>query len=160
MTSFLKPQKNYLILYKASKKLEDIPHTERTSMIHENDYYMVPFLGYPIIYCKPVFIPNAQGENTNENRCAPADSPKEGKYIKLIKEQRQAYQFTRDKDLFPSNYFDKEDLWFFVEGPIKTPTFEGELSPFFARLIKFKKTPNALEVIDASRTPKKDERGG
>ncbi len=149
---------NYLILYKASKELDDIPHIERTSMRYKDDYYMVPFLGYPIRYCNPVFITNAQGENTNENRCEPSDSPKEGEYIKIVKAQRQAYQFKRDKDLFPSSYFDEKDLWFFVEGSIQTPTYEGELSPFLsARLIRFKKTLDTLEVVDASRTPKEEK---
>ncbi len=142
---------NYLILYKASKKLDDIPFTERTAMEKTKDgeykkaetgYYMVPFFGYPITYCRPVSTDNSQS-----NTCKLAN-PKNAKYIRVIKGKGQPYEYLKEKDLLPSSHFEGE--WFFVEGSAEHSNWINDEIPLLPiKLIKFQKTLNSLEVVDA-----------
>ena len=69
---------NYLVLFKASKKLEDIPSMERTSIPHDEEtkrpsvdkdgFYKLPFLGYKIKSCYTEHKKTPQGEYTNSHR--------------------------------------------------------------------------------------------
>ena len=156
-----KTEGNYLILYKASKNLDDIPYTERTAIEKSEDgkyeksedgYYMVPFLGYRIDYCKAKVKLNEYGQETYLHRlqCEPYYY-KNAKYIRvdnLGDGEEYAYDEKRKVDLFPANYFEGE--WFFSETAIETPNSETHLPPFSAKLVKLVKKTNSLEIINNS----------
>ena len=141
---------DYLILFKASKDLKKIPYIERTSMIEKDGYKMVPFIGYPIQYCSAEFLTNSQREKTYENRANCNSDPATAKYIRILKTNKQVYQYIEKKDLFPSDYF--KGRWFFSEGPIETSSSreEGHIPPFFVNLIRFDKTSKTLQIVDIS----------
>ena len=93
-----KMEGNYLVLYKASKNLDDIPYIERTSLERSKDgqykkskegYYMVPFLGYQIEYCKAETQVNEKtGAKTFKDTtvCQPHyANNKDAEYIKISK---------------------------------------------------------------------------
>lgn len=140
---------NYLILFKASADINKIPYIERTSMEKNKGLYMVPFLGYPIKYCNPTPILNIQGERTYENRCKDA-TPEKAKYIEIYnRNDSKLYTYHEPKkDLFPSKYF--EGKWFFSQGLIETPTYEGHTAPADAFFVEIQKTSENLEIVDVS----------
>ena len=141
---------NYLVLFKASENLEDIPHNERTSMSKEGDRYMVPFIGYPIEYCEADPIRNEQDEETYQHTPLCDTRPDGQKYLKVENMNPQAYTYLNIKekrDLFPSEYFNGN--WFFTLGAVESRDL-GEVSPFSASLVKMRKTSNSLDLIDAS----------
>ena len=170
---------NYLILFKASKNLKDIPYTERTSLkvwksgkmkdygckteninteecidknkVTEEDYYMVPFIGYPIQYCNPETILNVNNEKTRKSRLKCADSRlQSASYIKAPLNAKQTYKFKQNlkTDLFPAEYF--SGLWYFSQGPIETTSREAEIAPFAAFLIQLSAEPNLFKLKDMS----------
>ena len=156
---------DYLILFKASKNLNDLPHTERTSLTRSKDkqFYMVPFIGYPIQYCHAETIRNNQGEETYESRkvchaqrqyeeTQPDKSKitKNAPYIYVsTKSKDYNYKHSEKKDLLPSSYFDGQ--WFFSMGPIEVPpSLEGHLAPARSHLVKLRKKSDELEVVDDS----------
>lgn len=157
---------NYLILYKASKKLEDIPHTERAAPLEvsEDGYYMVPFIGYPIQHCNAERELNIQGQSTYRHKidCDKPFFTKNAKYIKIYEMGAgKEYEYIMKKDLFPSNYFDGE--WFFSEAAIETPNpdskYKMHLPPSSAYLIKTNRTSNSLEMFDVSgKSEKRNQR--
>ena len=139
---------DFLILHKASKNLENIPHTERTALpkdkngkyIKEEGYYMVPFLGYRVEYCrakavvdnstnKKLFVkrPHCQPEYVNyDSKNQNAEQKKRDKeeglgstvYLRVQRNSQTEYAYLPKKDLFPSKYFEGE--WFHSEGNIET----------------------------------------
>ena len=157
---------NYLVLFKASHHLNELPYTERTSLKvfrdghlrnyassdeQKGDYYMVPFIGYPIKYCKAETILNAKGKKTTESRAACENSYlQNAKYIKINPEDKKTYNFITKskKDLFPSKYF--EGLWYYSSGSIESASREGELAPFSTYLVNMKKERNTFNLIDMS----------
>ena len=143
---------NYLILFKASKDLNDLPYVERTSAIKSKDqkYYMVPFIGYPIQYCNPEVITNTQNEETYENRASCQNFQKSAKYIRIQTANKQVYKYKEKKDLFPSDYFQGE--WFFSIAPIEQASQQGNshLTALRASSVKLNKKSNHLEIIDIS----------
>ena len=143
---------NYLVLFKASKDLNDLPYTERTSAIRSKDgkFHMVPFIGYPITYCNPEAFKNNLEEKTGKHRanCQNNLSSKDSKYISIQTSNKQVYRYLNKKDLFPASYF--EGQWFFSSGPIETPDREGELAPLRASLVELSKQSNHMKVIDVS----------
>ena len=169
---------NRLALFKASKNWEDLPDIERTSLKifredksgkmemrdyhaksykrQKGDYYAVPFIGYPITYCKP------EAKIVNdveylENRLDCEDSHLlSGNYIKIKKTpKRYDYKLELKKDLFPAEYF--EGLWYFSEGRIEAANPDGEVyykdeSIRFRNmyLIALRKEGNRFNLIDMS----------
>ncbi|MCZ0933237.1 MAG: zinc-dependent metalloprotease, partial [Oligoflexia bacterium] len=92
----------------------------------KGDYYAVPFIGYPIQYCKP----EAKVVNDVEyleNRLNCEDSHlRSGDYIRVTKKPKKYdYKVELKKDLFPSEYF--EGLWYFSEGSIEAPNPNGQV---------------------------------
>ncbi|MCZ0931847.1 MAG: zinc-dependent metalloprotease, partial [Oligoflexia bacterium] len=166
---------NYLVLFKASKNLNELPYTERTSLKvfrdgkmrdydskdkAENEYYAVPFIGYPIKYCKAETITNRKGEKTFESRANCEESHlQNAEYIQVKPDNKQSYEYltTLKKDLFPAEYF--EGLWYFSEGDIETASREGELAPFNARLIKMEKERDSFNLKDMSGDVEERNRG-
>ena len=159
---------NYLVLFKASQNLNELPYTERTSLKlfrdghlisykpekkKEGDYYMVPFIGYPIRYCEAKTITNAKGENTVESRAeCQSDSlqiAQNSKYIRITP-RYERYNFKPDlkTNLFPAEYFD--GLWYYSSGPIERAGDAGELAPFGAQFVKMEKDKEAFKIRDAS----------
>ena len=162
-----KPQGNYLTLFKASKNLNDIPYRERTSlkvfrngeMINyesdkekKGDYYAVPFIGYPISYCRAeTNINDNSGEKRFDNRanCTKTHLRNES-YIKVGIHAKANYNFLTSfkKDLFPSNYFD--GLWYFSSGPVESFLNVGEIAPGDAFLVKMEKANNKFNLRNMS----------
>ena len=143
---------NYLILYKATKTKDNIPWTQKTSLTTpktKDGLYKVPFIGYPIKYCKAELIKNNQGEETYLNRLVcEGVSPSEAKYIKLLTETPQTYKYQNKENLFPVSYFDGE--WFFSRSMIedsstKEQDFVGLSKTYKVRLDK---TVAGLNLID------------
>ena len=153
---------NYLILFKSSKNIEHIPYTERTILsrseegnhIKSNDeYYMVPFIGYKIDYCI------AQVErDTVTNRptkrylkiCQDVRKADNPDYIQLQVNSSVPYDYIIDKkNIFPAKYF-LEGRWFFSEGAVQTADPEAHYSPEEAYFVKLEKTPNTLVLKDVS----------
>ena len=147
---------NYLVLFKASKDLNQLPYIERTSAVKTKDgkFHMVPFLGYPIEYCNPEIIKNRQGEKSREHRLnCEGNSSKSAQYIRVNMRGKKLYNYYSrgkddKKDLFPSSYFEGE--WFFSESAIETQDRDPHLPPFSSHLIKFNKTTGTLEMLDVS----------
>ena len=144
---------NYLVLFKASEELNDLPYIERTSVTRSKDgsYWMVPFLGYLIEYCNAEIKKNMQGQDTYENLAnCQAGHLKDAKYIRIHKTAKQVYKYhyKEKKDLFPADYFDGR--WFAALGFIETPSREGHLPPVGTSLVELRKTPHSLDVIDVS----------
>ena len=160
---------NYLILYQASKNLQDFPYIELSSLQilrnnkllkydpssyrqEKGDYYMTPFIGYPIKYCKAETIVDAQtGAETFQSRVNCEDSHlKNEKYIKVNLDNKKEYDYLKDskKDLFLSDYF--QGPWYVSEGAIEMPTREGELAPVSARLVAIQKERDNFNLVDMS----------
>ena len=168
---------NYLVLYKASKNLDDIPYIERTSLERSKDgqykkskegYYMVPFLGYQIEYCKAeTQINEKTGAKTFKDTtvCQPHyANNKDAEYIKISKiGEGEKYEYKREKDLFPADYFKGE--WFFSESAIETPKASVDTDPsshipaFSSYLVTLHETGNAYQMKDVSgkTTQEKDK---
>ena len=145
---------NYLVLFKASKDLNDLPYTERTSAVQSKDgkFHMVPFLGYSIKYCKPQFQINSIGQKMQISRanCQANLSLKDAKYISIQTDPKKVYEhhLANKKDLFPAKYF--EGQWFFASGPIETQSSAGHLAPTRAFLVEMQKQSDHLKVVDVS----------
>lgn len=144
---------NYLVLFKASKELNDLPYIERTSVTKSKDgkYWMVPFLGYPIEYCNAEVKKNIQGQDTYEHLAnCQASQLKDAKYIRIHKTAKQVYKYhyKEKEDMFPAGYFDGR--WFLALGFIETPSREGHLPPVSTSLVEFRKTAHSLDAIDVS----------
>ena len=163
-----KTDRDYLKLYQASKSLKDIPHTKIDSLKiwrdgkawdydpksyknKEGDYYMTPLIGYSVRYCNPKSIITSSGERTFESRpvCNYSYSDK-APYIETTANNKRIYNHrTKEKkDYYPSDYFN--GIWFFSEGPIETPTREGEIAPINAHLVKIRKEKNNFYLLDVS----------
>ena len=143
----------YLVLFKASEQLNDLPYIERTSVVKSKDgkYWMVPFLGYPIQYCNAEVRKNLQGQDTYEHLAnCQASRLENAKYIRIHPNSKQVYEYhyKEKKDIFPANYFNGR--WFFASGPIETPSREGHMSPIGTALVKFQKTSTAMVALDVS----------
>ena len=147
----LKTMGNYLILFKASKNIEDIPYTERFSLVKEDGLYMVPFLGYPIEYCTAENVLSSQsGHETYKYRtkCGDLIDSEKAEYFRVSKDNRQLYKYAEKKDLFPANYF--EGRWFLSQGLIETPKREGHFSLSNAYLVELDKQSNSFKVRNVS----------
>ena len=156
---------NYLILYKASQDLDDIPYTERTALEKSKDgsykksdgYYKVPFVGYPIEYCSHR-VNLIDGRDTNElevGNCEKVDS-EQAQYIRVRKGTQQLYRYVEEKqDLFPVKYFEGE--WFFNEGRIEGPIPNSDIFLSDAYIVKFDPQTNYLNAIDISGNVKDEK---
>ena len=158
---------DHLVLFKASKNLKNIPYTERTSMERDKNgnykkdkdgYYRAPFIGYPIKYCKAARDKNpstGKEKQTFSPDCGPehtrADATKDIAYINIG--AKKTYKYVSGKvDLFPENYFNPKEQWFFSAGFVEGSGEVGHLPPFTAQLIKMRRTSKAFEFIDVSGT--------
>ena len=156
-----KVEGNYLVLYKASRDLRDIPYIERSSMPFdrkvgkyqpdENGFYKVPFLGWPIEHCTTDYAYTDTGEQLSVTipLCDSSNKAKSGKYIKIKSSVPELYSYQLKKDLFPTNYFDGE--WFFSSGRIEGPaSIEDTIAPTEAYFVTLHKQKNSLKAIDQS----------
>ena len=171
---------DHLVLFKGSKNLQDIPYTERTSLkvwqsrsgkikdygcensgkkkcidkdkVKKGDYYLAPFIAYPIEYCNPETVLNANNEKTRKSRLKCVDSHLlAGDYIKVsLSRKKNNYDYKKDLklDFFPADYF-KGD-WYFSIGLVESPTEVGEKSTSDARLVKIQFQPKQLFIVDNS----------
>ena len=143
-------QGNYLVLFKASKNLNDIPYIERTSLVKDGDFYKVPLIGYPVQHCSAERTKNAQGEERYLYRavCNKAE-PHLSSFIQFNSSRPVAYNYIQDKtDLFPSKYFEGE--WFYTSHYIVSPTDVAHVSFANAFLVKLEKTTDSLTIKDVS----------
>ncbi len=142
---------NYLILFKASKNLQDLPYTERNIVREKNGLYMVPFLGYPVQYCNATQIfSDASGHDTYRYRTqCDAVNPDDAKYIRINKSARHVFLYQDKKDLFPAEYF--EGRWFYTAEFIETPA-TADLTYVVrpATLVELDKNSNFLEIRNVS----------
>ena len=160
---------NYLVLFKASKNLEDIPYLEQTSLVKVNTdlepttkddetfLYMVPFLGYPLQYCRiedRVF----QGQITQNKQVNCTNKTSKEAYIQIDKNAFNYYNFLKEekKDLFPLNYFfDKKkenNAWFMALDSIFGKSEADEIGFQSGFLVEFNpyKEPHTFHLIDLS----------
>ncbi|MDE0092161.1 MAG: hypothetical protein OXN83_02610, partial [Oligoflexia bacterium] len=158
---------NYLVLFQASKKLEDLPDIHRTSLKifregqvidydkktytkKEDDYYINYFIGYPIKYCKAE-AKVISGVEYLENILNCEDSHlQDAPYIQVNIGSKNNFNYLipSKKDLFPSDYFN--GLWYFSEGWVESFTREGELAPLNTYLVQMEKEPDSLNLKDMS----------
>ena len=149
-----KTEGNFLILYKASTDIDHLPYMERTSMKTVTtkkgvNFYIVPFLGYPIEYCIDEPILNNEDQETEKNRIKCGnDFKKTADYFRIVKEQKRPYKYKDKIGFFHSNYFDGE--WFYSRGWIETADRVSEIAPFSTSLVKFTRTSKSLNVVDYS----------
>ena len=159
-----KVEGNYLVLYKASKDLKDIPYIERSSIpfdkktkqyqLDENGFYKVPFLGWLIEHCTTDHDYSDTGERLSIKIpvCGSSnDRAKLGKYIKIESSVPELYSYQIKKDLFPTNYFDGK--WFFSSGRIEGQNSGGttdKIAPKKAYFVTLDKQNNSLKAIDQS----------
>lgn len=149
---------NYLIIYKASEDVNNIPYGERSSMIEEKingrPLYMAPFLGYPVQYCQAQAIRNSQQEITRLARAKCEDEPSgDTPYLRLRAGQKQVFQYVDKQNVFPSEYFEGE--WFFAYTQIDSST-EGELDFADSNLVVLKKGLESFIVLDNSNSKLKE----
>ena len=165
---------NYLVLFKASENLEDIPYVEQTSLVKVNTdlepttkddetfLYMVPFAGYRIRHCRlNVVLDEFKQETGGKSLDCENNRPGED-YIK-ISPQVVYYEYFRDtkKDFFPVKYFSgakdprhpTEGEWFSVKGVLKVANPDTidlkEVSD--SALLSFRLEPNLLKPVSFSR---------
>ena len=148
---------NSLILYKSSQEEKYIPYNERTSqeIVHVDGKaeYRVPFLRYSIQYCDAKIMTRDREQTKEHKKDCRATDFKNAYYIEINKSSKDDYEYAREKNLFPSKYF--EGQWFFTEGPVQTfssfqPGHDNELPPSSAHLIEFDRTANSLELKNVS----------
>ena len=116
-----KVYENYLVLFKASKNLEDLPYLEQTSLMKvdkdlkpttkndEDTLYMVPFVGYPLQRCVLESRLDLYGRPTLDPNVVCSDkSDSSFPYVQIDKNE-QYYEYNRNQkvDLFPIKYFSK-----------------------------------------------------
>ena len=153
--------KDYLVLYKASKNKDDFPQNERmigyanSGLQKEGDYYIIPFIGYPISFCVAEPIRNSNNQITNQNRIncdnISQNNSKEAPYIQLDTTRKQVFDPIIKTDWLPIDYF--EDEWYYVSSLIESKA-SGELADPTtpAMLVTFEKSKGHLELVDASIT--------
>ena len=159
---------DHLVLFKAVTEWDDLPYMERTSLQvlregeimgynssykrQKGDYYIAPFIAYPIEYCKAETRLDNNDRRTKKSRISCEDSHFQNReYIRLdINAKKPPYALKQDlkKDLFPSKYFD--GLWYFSEGPIEAPTSANEIAPVEAHLVELKREGDRFNLIDMS----------
>ena len=143
---------NYLVLYKAAKKLSAIPYIERTSLkiVEDPDSYnfRVPFIGYPIEYCYATPRLNDFYEETREYRPICTADKNTAQYFKIVPAEKEIYEYHyfKKRDLFPKDFFNGQ--WFYTEGVVEAPHSSGERSPVSTYLITFEKTNETLVATD------------
>ena len=144
-------QNNYLILYRLSDP-KKLPYDELPISIKVGDKLATPLVGYPIDYCVAEKILNPNLEETGQNRpkCIGV-SQKSAKYIHLVDDRKNVFDYLPKVDIFPKNFFDGQ--WFFVKTIIKSSGDQSTgLHQSFrsANLVELEKHPESLNVLDAS----------
>ncbi|MBC6415977.1 MAG: hypothetical protein GDA46_06285 [Bdellovibrionales bacterium] len=157
-TLIFKVEQNYLVLYKASENLKSIPFSERMVMKTSTTeagktLYMVPFIGYPIKYCRAEAIRNNQQEETNQNRAVCKDysdlKPKNMPYISLDLGSKELFKFFEKNDVFPSSYFEEEEGWYFSKTAVESSKYE-EIAISKAYLVKIEFQNDVIQIIEDS----------
>ena len=142
--------RNYLVFYKVGR-WEDLPYDERHLGVKNGDMVAVPFVGYPIKYCKgEVLLDNNDQETGLSRPVCKNISIKEARYIELDKGIKQRFSYLPKLDLFPKDFFNGK--WFYFITIVQSPEHivEGH-NPFqAARLVEFNQQSDKLEVRDAS----------
>ena len=150
--------KDYLVLYKASKNKDDFPQNERikgyadSGLQKEGDYYMIPFIGYPISFCavEPIR-DNATNKLTNTNKVTcdniSLENSEKISYVQLDTTKKQVFKPIDKTDWFRSDYFDGK--WYYIASSIKSKV-EGELHSDTAKLVEFEPEQNFLNIKDVS----------
>ena len=149
--------KDYLVLYKASKEKDDFPQNERmtgyanSGLQKEGDYYMIPFIGYPISFCVAEPIRNSNNQITNQNRIncdnISQNNSKDVPYIQLDTTRKEVFDPIIKTDWLPIDYF--EGKWYYIASSIKSK-IKGELHSDFAKLVEFKPEQDFLDIKDVS----------
>ena len=152
-TIIFKTVGNYLVLYKASEDKNNIPFHE-ISMVEEtkiggDSLYMVPFIGYSILYCKVEPIRNPQQEKTIEFKTEDCNvkSSKEKEYLLINLGKKQVFKYLDKTNTFLADFF-KGD--FFVADSQINSSVEHKFVTADLMLTTFKKTSESLESIDKS----------
>ena len=151
---------NYLVLYKASKDIENIPYTERTSlpkseegnyMKSEEGYYMIPFVGYKIKYCfaenKRDMIDNSKTK-LDITKCEGIGKKDNPDYIQFQVSEVKRYEYKDKINVLPASYFDGR--WFYSEGEVETDKPQAHHYSENAYLVELEKKDNALGLKDVS----------
>ena len=142
---------NALMLYRLSDP-GTVPYAELPISIKVGNKIATPLVGYSVDYCVAEKIPNANHEETGESRpkCEGV-SRKSAKYIRLIEGSKRDFEYLTKLDVFPHDFF--KSRWFFVKTVVKSS--KDALTGFHqsfssANLIEFGKTPDSLNILDAS----------
>ena len=142
---------DYLVLFKASKNLDDLPYIERTSVVKSEDdrLHMVPFVGYPVYYCSSEHV-----RDSSKVICEDQDKTitrDTAEYIKISKNLKRVYNYREKakKDLFPKSYFTK-GRWFYTSVAIETPDREEQMPVSKAFLVELIPRPKTLQLKNMS----------
>ena len=144
------PVANYLILYKLGAA-ETIPYTEVPIAVQVKDMLAVPLVGYLIRYCRTEAILDDNDDKTGQYRAVcKGIQPKEAEYIELDENRKQVFQYLPKPDFFPRDFF--EGKWFYRRTIVQSPGQKEVGHNIFhpAHLVEFHKTPEKLDVVDAS----------
>ena len=154
---------NYLVLYKASKNIENIPYNERTAIpknkegdyiTSEDGYYMVPFIGYKTDYCKSEIqkdVLTKRKTNTRIINCENITKKDKPYYIRFdASHDKTPYNYMDKTNVFPAEYF--AGRWFFSQGEVergadsKSHHYEQER----AYLVEFERGEHKIGMKDVS----------
>ena len=143
-----KVYENYLVLFKASKNLEDLPFLEQSSLIKvdkvsleetdkkEDVLYMVPFVGYKLKLCRLERQVNRYNQDIEDRRVS-CDRENDilnqysYDYIQIQDETAQYYDFKRERkhDLLPVSYLlhgekGEQASWFHMNSSLTSDVFK------------------------------------
>ena len=106
---------NYLVLYKATKDVDDLPYDERSVLamgeggVYEADsggYYKVPFIGYKLEYCD---LKHERDDGTGDllsyPDCEGLSEEVSPKYVRFDVKSGEAFKYVSKKNVFPAHYF-------------------------------------------------------
>ena len=150
---------NYLILYRLGRP-NKIPFDERSMAYRVGDYLATPLVGYPLEYCVPDKHETAHFEKTDlDVAVCEGVSMSSAKYVRFQTMGKQVFSYQPKLDIFPADFF--KGKWFYLRTIVRTSERDaGSIGhhPFVSsHLVEFRKTPQHLEVVDASGYEVDDE---
>ena len=154
---------NYLILFKASKNIEDIPYNERTAIprnkkgehiASEEGYYMVPFIGYKVTYCKSEVQEDTltrRKTNIRTVNCKNITKKDKPYYVRFdASHGKELYEYMDKTNVFPANFFFK-GRWFFSQGEVEQGADStGHHYQEKAYLVEFERGEQKIGMKDVS----------
>ena len=169
---------DYLVLYKATKNVDDLPFNERSQLPlkvselkddmssdsktfvpkkegrYEPDsegYYKVPFMGYKVKYCElEKEKDEVTGRTTKFSRpeCDNLTKEDNPNFIQFDLNNKKAYQYVQKRNVFPAHYFTGK--WFYAKGDIESSKGEIHHSTSKSDFVEINPKEDFLELVDIS----------